>query len=86
MTKFLRPMGLSLAAHPSAEMAGQAPRPISDPPVRACLAPCCAFCRSVRAARRQRLLFGLLQVVDPDAAISLLRNFAEAVPITHFYS
>ena len=29
---------------------------------------------------------GLLQVVDPDTAISMIRNFADAVPITHFYS
>ncbi len=28
----------------------------------------------------------LLQVVDPDTAISLIRNFADAVPITHLYS
>ena len=29
---------------------------------------------------------GLLQVVDPDTAISMIRNFADAVPITHLYS
>jgi probable F420-dependent oxidoreductase len=29
---------------------------------------------------------GLLQVVDPDTAISMIRNFADAVPLTHFYS
>jgi hypothetical protein len=29
---------------------------------------------------------GLLQVVDPDTAISVIRNFVDAVPITHFYS
>ena len=29
---------------------------------------------------------GLLQVVDPDTAISMIRNFADNVPITHFYS
>ena len=28
---------------------------------------------------------GLLQVVDPDTAISMIRNFADAVPITHLY-
>src|SRR5215467_3679863 len=28
---------------------------------------------------------GLLQVVDPDTAISMLRNFIDNVPITHFY-
>ncbi len=29
---------------------------------------------------------GLLQVVDPDAAINMIRNFISEVPITHFYS
>jgi alkanesulfonate monooxygenase SsuD/methylene tetrahydromethanopterin reductase-like flavin-dependent oxidoreductase (luciferase family) len=29
---------------------------------------------------------GLLQVVDPDTAIKLIRDFATPVPITHFYS
>jgi alkanesulfonate monooxygenase SsuD/methylene tetrahydromethanopterin reductase-like flavin-dependent oxidoreductase (luciferase family) len=29
---------------------------------------------------------GLLQVVDPETAISMIRDFADAVPITHFYS
>jgi alkanesulfonate monooxygenase SsuD/methylene tetrahydromethanopterin reductase-like flavin-dependent oxidoreductase (luciferase family) len=29
---------------------------------------------------------GLLQVVAPDAAVELIRTFADAVPITHFYS
>jgi alkanesulfonate monooxygenase SsuD/methylene tetrahydromethanopterin reductase-like flavin-dependent oxidoreductase (luciferase family) len=29
---------------------------------------------------------GLLQVVDPDTAIKMIRDFATAVPITHFYS
>jgi probable F420-dependent oxidoreductase len=29
---------------------------------------------------------GLLQVVDPDTAIGLIRNFSDAVPLTHFYS
>jgi probable F420-dependent oxidoreductase len=29
---------------------------------------------------------GLLHVVDPDTAISMIRNFVDTVPITHFYS
>ena len=29
---------------------------------------------------------GLLQVVDPDTAIGVIRNLADSVPITHFYS
>jgi hypothetical protein len=29
---------------------------------------------------------GLLQVVDPDTAIRMIRNLADTVPITHFYS
>ena len=29
---------------------------------------------------------GLLQVVDPDSAIGMIRNLADTVPITHFYS
>jgi alkanesulfonate monooxygenase SsuD/methylene tetrahydromethanopterin reductase-like flavin-dependent oxidoreductase (luciferase family) len=29
---------------------------------------------------------GLLQVVDPDTAIGMIRSFVDAVPITHFYS
>ena len=29
---------------------------------------------------------GLLQVVEPDAAIDLIRNFTDSVPLTHFYS
>jgi alkanesulfonate monooxygenase SsuD/methylene tetrahydromethanopterin reductase-like flavin-dependent oxidoreductase (luciferase family) len=29
---------------------------------------------------------GLLQVVDPDTAIGMIRNLADTVPITHFYS
>ena len=29
---------------------------------------------------------GLLQVVDPDTAIDMIRNFITNVPITHFYS
>ncbi|HVH75287.1 MAG TPA: LLM class flavin-dependent oxidoreductase [Stellaceae bacterium] len=36
-----------------------------------------------REALRQS---GLLQVVDPDTAISMIRNFSNEVPITHFYS
>jgi hypothetical protein len=28
---------------------------------------------------------GLLQVIDSDTAIGVIRNFAEAVPRTHFY-
>jgi len=28
----------------------------------------------------------LLQVVDPATAIALIRDFADAVPLTHFYS
>ena len=29
---------------------------------------------------------GLLQVVDPDTAIDMIRNLRDTVPITHFYS
>ena len=29
---------------------------------------------------------GLLHVVDPDTAISMIRNFVDTVPITHLYS
>jgi hypothetical protein len=29
---------------------------------------------------------GLLQVVGPDTAIGMIRNLADTVPITHFYS
>ena len=29
---------------------------------------------------------GLLRVVDPDTAIGMIRDLAETVPITHFYS
>jgi alkanesulfonate monooxygenase SsuD/methylene tetrahydromethanopterin reductase-like flavin-dependent oxidoreductase (luciferase family) len=29
---------------------------------------------------------GLLQVVDPDTAIKMIRDFSSSVPITHFYS
>ena len=36
--------------------------------------------------REQLRQSGLLNVVDPDTAISMIRNFAENVPITHFYS
>jgi NAD(P)-dependent dehydrogenase (short-subunit alcohol dehydrogenase family) len=33
-----------------------------------------------------RVKSGLLQVVDPDTAIRIIRNLADTVPITHFYS
>jgi alkanesulfonate monooxygenase SsuD/methylene tetrahydromethanopterin reductase-like flavin-dependent oxidoreductase (luciferase family) len=36
--------------------------------------------------REQLRKSGLLQVVDPDTAIKLIRDFANNVPITHFYS
>jgi hypothetical protein len=36
--------------------------------------------------REQLRQSGLLQVVDPDTAISMIRNFIDTVPITHFYS
>ena len=36
--------------------------------------------------REQLRKSGLLQVVDPDGAIKLIRDFATNVPITHFYS
>src|SRR5690348_17454619 len=36
--------------------------------------------------REQLRRSGLLQVVEPDAAIKLIRDFANNVPITHFYS
>jgi hypothetical protein len=29
---------------------------------------------------------GLLQVVEPDTAVRLIRDFADTVPLTHFYS
>ena len=29
---------------------------------------------------------GLLQVVDPETAIRMIRDLADTVPITHFYS
>src|SRR5712692_6906561 len=36
--------------------------------------------------REQLRKSGLLQVVDPDMAIKMIRDFAKNVPITHFYS
>ena len=36
--------------------------------------------------REQLRQSGLLQVVDPDTAISMIRDFTNNVPITHFYS
>jgi probable F420-dependent oxidoreductase len=36
--------------------------------------------------REQLRESGLLQVVDPDTAIRMIREFASTVPITHFYS
>jgi probable F420-dependent oxidoreductase len=36
--------------------------------------------------REQLRQSGLLQVVDPETAISLIRDFINKVPITHFYS
>jgi hypothetical protein len=36
--------------------------------------------------REQLRQSGLLQVVDPDTAISIIRDFANNAPITHFYS
>jgi probable F420-dependent oxidoreductase len=36
--------------------------------------------------REQLQKSGLLQVVDPDTAIKMIRGFANNVPITHFYS
>jgi alkanesulfonate monooxygenase SsuD/methylene tetrahydromethanopterin reductase-like flavin-dependent oxidoreductase (luciferase family) len=36
--------------------------------------------------REQLRQSGLLQVVDPDTAVSMIRNFTDNVPITHFYS
>jgi hypothetical protein len=29
---------------------------------------------------------GLLQVVDPDTAIDMIRNLTDTIPLTHFYS
>jgi probable F420-dependent oxidoreductase len=36
--------------------------------------------------REQLRQSGLLKVVDPDTAVSMIRNFTDNVPITHFYS
>jgi probable F420-dependent oxidoreductase len=36
--------------------------------------------------REQLRKSGLLQVVTPDAAVGMIRTFANTVPITHFYS
>jgi hypothetical protein len=36
--------------------------------------------------RKQLRQSGLLQVVDPDKAVSMIRDFANNVPLTHFYS
>ena len=36
--------------------------------------------------REQLRQSGLLQAVDPDTAINMIRNFISSVPITHFYS
>jgi probable F420-dependent oxidoreductase len=36
--------------------------------------------------REQLRQSGLLKVVDPGTAISMIRNFRDAVPLTHFYS
>ena len=36
--------------------------------------------------REQLRQSGLLQVVEPQAAIKMIRDFASSVPITHFYS
>lgn len=36
--------------------------------------------------REQLRQSGLLQVVDPETAIRMIREFADSVPITHFYS
>jgi len=36
--------------------------------------------------REQLRKSGLLEVVDPDTAIGMIRNFINNVPITHFYS
>jgi len=38
------------------------------------------------ADREQLRQSGLLQVVEPEAAIKVIRDFANTVPITHFYS
>ncbi len=36
--------------------------------------------------RKQLRQSGLLQVVDPDRAVSMIRDFTNNVPVTHFYS
>ena len=36
--------------------------------------------------REQLRQSGLLQVVDPDRAVSMIRDFTNNVPVTHFYS
>ena len=36
--------------------------------------------------REQLRKSGLLQVVGPDTAIKIIRDFANTAPITHFYS
>jgi hypothetical protein len=36
--------------------------------------------------REQLRQSGLLKVVDPDTAISMIQKFSDNVPITHFYS
>src|ERR1700722_5839921 len=46
------------------------------------LSPLCEHLRD----REQLRQSGLLQVVDPDTATKLIREFANNVPITHFYS
>jgi alkanesulfonate monooxygenase SsuD/methylene tetrahydromethanopterin reductase-like flavin-dependent oxidoreductase (luciferase family) len=46
------------------------------------LQPLAPYLRDHEALRQSRLL----QVVDPDTAINMIRKFADEVPITHFYS
>jgi hypothetical protein len=36
--------------------------------------------------REQLRQSGLLQVVDPDTAIKIIRDFISSVPLPHFYS
>jgi hypothetical protein len=36
--------------------------------------------------REQLRKSGVLQVVEPEKAVEMIRAFADAVPITHFYS
>jgi hypothetical protein len=36
--------------------------------------------------REQLRQSGLLKVVDPDTAVSMIRNLTDNVPITHYYS